>query len=54
MMGSKTLSAPAMSFLKENWIWILTPIVLILGAVVWIVFFSESDPFAPHQYPMFD
>ena len=45
-----------MSFFKDNWIWILTPMALILGAVIWIVFFSgpPEEGVAPHQYPMFD
>jgi hypothetical protein len=45
-----------MTFLKDNWIWIFTPMALILAGVIWIVFFSENptDPVAPHQYPLFD
>jgi hypothetical protein len=45
-----------MSFLKDNWIWILTPMALILGAVIWIIFFSAppEEGTAPHQYQMFD
>jgi ABC-type dipeptide/oligopeptide/nickel transport system permease subunit len=58
-MGSKPTETPAeppVSFLKENWIWIVAPMVLILSAVIWIVFCSDgpTDPVAPHQYPMFD
>ena len=45
-----------MSFLKDNWVWILAPMALILGAVIYLVFFSgpPDDSVAPHQYPMFD
>lgn len=45
-----------LNFFRENWIWIVTPMAMIVGAVLWLVFFSGSpeDSIAPHQYPMFD
>ena len=45
-MGSKPTETPAeppVSFLKENWIWIVAPMVLILGAMAWQVYFSGPD-----------
>ena len=45
-----------MNFLKDNWLYILTPMALILGAVAWFVFFSEPLPngTSAHQYNLFD
>ena len=31
------------TFLRENWLWILAPIVLVLGLVVAIVVFGSGD-----------
>jgi hypothetical protein len=45
-----------MSYLKEYWIWILLPMIAILGWVVWLVYFSipPDNAGAPHQYSLFD
>lgn len=45
-----------MNFLKDNWLYIIAPMALILGAVAWFVFCSEqpgNEP-SPHQYNLFD
>ena len=45
-----------MNFLKDNWLYIITPMALILGAVAWFVFFSEplANGTSAHQYNLFD
>ncbi|MFT4538238.1 MAG: hypothetical protein ACI841_002410 [Planctomycetota bacterium] len=42
-----------MNFLRENWLWILAPIVLVLGAVAYLLVTSESDSSAPFIYNVF-
>ena len=40
-------------FLRENWLWIVAPIVIVLvlmGVIVWL---SESGEEAPFIYPIF-
>jgi hypothetical protein len=45
-----------MNFLKDNWLYIIAPMALILGAVAWFVFFSEplENGTSAHQYNLFD
>ena len=44
-----------MNYLKDNWLYIIAPIALILGGVAWFVFFSEPpENNAAHQYNLFD
>jgi len=45
-----------MNFLKDNWLYILTPMALILGAVAWFVFFSEplENGTSADHYSLFD
>lgn len=40
----------AMQFLKENWPWIVFPIVLFAAAVAALVIFGGGDPLDQHQY----
>lgn len=39
-----------MRFLRENWAWILAPIVIVVLIIAAIFLFSESDPLAPQMY----
>lgn len=38
------------AFLKENWIWIVAPIVVVIAAVVVILVVSEGDPASSFIY----
>ena len=38
------------NFLKENWIYIVLPIVLVVVGVVILVMMSEGDPASAFQY----
>jgi len=41
-------------FLRENWLWIVVPIVLVLGGLFAFVFFGGSgDAVNPFDYPVF-
>ena len=40
------------NFLRENWIWILAPIVLVLGLILAIVVFGSGDD-SPFVYNIF-
>jgi hypothetical protein len=37
-------------FLRENWIWIVAPIVVVVVAVVILLVTTESDPAADFTY----
>ncbi len=40
-------------FLRENWIWIVAPIVIVAILCVIVVWLSQdSDPTAPFVYPL--
>ena len=41
-----------MDFLKENWAWILVPILLFLTAVVVLIVLGDSDPLGAHEYSL--
>ena len=41
------------NFFRENWIWIVAPIVVVIVAVAVILFLSEGDPGAPFVYNVF-
>lgn len=38
-------------FLRENWLWIALPVVLIVVLCLLIAWFSASDTVTPIQYP---
>ncbi|MFT7676196.1 MAG: hypothetical protein ACI8QC_000164 [Planctomycetota bacterium] len=38
------------NFLKENWVYIVIPIVLVVVGVIVLVMMSEGDPAAAFQY----
>jgi hypothetical protein len=40
-------------FLRENWIWIVAPIVLVAAAVLWLLYTGSDDAAAPFQYTLF-
>ena len=40
-------------FLKEYWLWIVVPIVLVLGALALVFFLSADDGASPFQYNVF-
>ncbi len=42
-----------MQFLRENWLWIVAPIVIVLVAVAWLLYTSESDSAAPFIYNVY-
>ena len=42
-----------MRFLRENWIWIVAPIVIVLIAVAFLLYNSESDSAAPFIYNVY-
>lgn len=37
-------------FLKENWLYIVIPILLVVAGVVALVYMAEGDPAAGFQY----
>ncbi len=37
-------------FLKENWVWIVLPMVLAIAVLVFLIFFFEGDDVAPFIY----
>ncbi len=39
--------------IKENWLWIVVPIVLVLGLLVAFLLLTENDGSAPFDYPIF-
>ncbi len=41
-------------FLKENWLWILLPFLIVLGGLLFFVMTGEADDsVAPFQYNVF-
>ena len=38
------------NFLKENWIWIVAPVITVIVVVVVILVMSESDPSGDFVY----
>ncbi len=38
------------NFLRENWLWIVVPIFVVVAAVVVIVFMTNPDETAPFTY----
>jgi len=40
-------------FLKENWVWWVAPIVLVLGALTLLIVLTEHDAIAPFIYAIF-
>lgn len=38
------------SFLRENWLWVLMPLLLAAAVLVFIAFFYEGDDVAPFLY----
>lgn len=41
-------------FLRENWLWIVLPFVVVLAAMVILIYMAESgDSTAPFQYNVF-
>jgi len=41
------------SFLRENWLWIVTPIVLVLVGLVALILLSDGGVDAPFIYNIF-
>ena len=41
------------TFLRENWIWILAPIVIVLGLFGAILYFQTGDDTSPFIYNIF-
>ena len=42
-----------MSFLKEYWLWIVVPFVLVIGGILLFVMMTDSDPVSPFTYNVF-
>ena len=42
-----------MAFLKEYWLWIVVPFVLVIGGLFLFVTMMDSDPVSPFQYNVF-
>jgi len=40
-------------FLRENWIWIVAPIVIVLGLFIAIILMQGSDEASPFIYNIF-
>ena len=38
------------NFLKENWLWIATPIVVVMGLLIYLFYYSESGADSPFIY----
>lgn len=38
------------AFLKENWLWIVLPLVLAIAVLVFLVFYFEGEDVAPFIY----
>lgn len=39
-------------FLRENWIWIVAPLVIVAILLIVIAVFSEKDAVTPFVYPL--
>lgn len=54
-MGNDGARAPTMGkFFKENWIWIVGPIVVVVVIVVVMFYLNRDvDDTTPFQYPLF-
>ena len=39
-----------MDFLKENWAWILVPVLLFIAAIVALFVLGDADPAGSHEY----
>lgn len=39
-------------FLAENWLWIVVPFVLVLGAILAFIWWGQSDDIAGFVYPV--
>ena len=40
-------------FFRENWLWILAPIVIVFALFLWIIFTSGSEDASPFIYNIF-
>ena len=40
-------------FFRDNWIWIVAPIVVVLVAIVLFYWLSDDPGVSPFQYPAF-
>lgn len=40
-------------FLRENWLWILAPVVIVLALFLVLIFTSNSDDASPFIYNIF-
>ncbi|MDA1265683.1 MAG: hypothetical protein O2816_11445 [Planctomycetota bacterium] len=41
-----------MKFLKENWIWIVAPVVTVLIVVAALLYFNDKGPVDDFTYPL--
>ena len=41
------------NFLRENWPWIVAPLVLVLGVFAFVVLTQDSDPASDYIYTVF-
>ena len=42
-----------MGFLKEYWLWIVVPFVLVIGAILLFLYSTSGDAVSPFQYNVF-
>ena len=42
-----------MDFIKEYWLWIVIPFVLVIGGLLLFVTLMDNDPVSPFQYNVF-
>jgi len=42
-----------MKFLRENWIWIVAPIVIVMVAMVAVILLTQGDTTSPFIYNLF-
>jgi len=40
-------------FIKEYWLWILVPFVVVIGGIVALYMMSDGDSVSPFQYNVF-
>ena len=48
--NAKPTPPPVKNFLKEYWLWILIPFVVVIGALIALYFLAGGDAVSPFQY----
>jgi ABC-type dipeptide/oligopeptide/nickel transport system permease subunit len=40
-------------FLRENWVWLIAPVVVVVAVLLLFAFFGADDGVEPFVYPIF-